>query len=114
VTPQRRIQAIRARCRVRNWEYRQRNLARGAWGRFREALALAEEAYAIDDAIYAELVAAGGRPDERGAGLEPPRRIVWIDRARAAALGRPLVLRLDPELLAVHVLALVPFTEAAR
>jgi hypothetical protein len=110
VTPARRIQAIRARRRIQRWEHRQRNLAHGAWGRFREALAMAAEAYAIDDAIYERLVAAGGRPDDRGGGLEPPRRLVWIPREHVTTFAaRRIALRMDAELLAARVLALVPF-----
>lgn len=107
-----RVKQIRARARVRRWEYRQRNLAHGAWHRFRLALAAADEIYAIDDAQLAELLAEGGTPDGRGEGLEPPRELVWIDRDRAARLprARRLAPRLDQELLAARVLALVPFS----
>lgn len=104
-----RVKAVRAR--VRRWEYRQRNLAHGAWTRFRTALAHALEAYAIDDATAAALVAEGFTADDRGRGLEPPRTIVWITAERAARLAdaRPIALRLDAELLAARCLALVPF-----
>ena len=61
-----RVKAVRARARVRRWEYRQRNLAHGAWDRFRAALAHAREAYAIDDATAAELLAEGCPADDRG------------------------------------------------
>lgn len=106
-----RVKAVRARARVRRWEYRQRNLAHGAWARFRAALAHAREAYAIDDAIAAALIAEGFSTDDRGRGLEPPRTIVWITAERAGRLtgARPIALRLDAELLAVRCLALVPF-----
>lgn len=106
-----RVKAVHARARVRRWEYRQRNLAHGAWGRFRAALTHACEAYAIDDATAAALLAEGFAADDRGQGLEPPRTIVWITAERAAQLvdARPLVIRLDAELLAARCLALVPF-----
>jgi hypothetical protein len=106
-----RVKAVRARARVRRWEYRQRNLAHGAWDRFRAALAHAREAYAVDDATSAALLAEGYAVDDRGRGLEPPRTLVWItaDRARALAGARPLALRLDAELLGARCLALVPF-----
>ena len=71
-----RVKAVRARARIRRWEYRQRNLAHGAWARFRAALAHAREAYAIDDATVAALIAEGFIVDDRGRGLEPPRHIV--------------------------------------
>jgi hypothetical protein len=106
-----RVKAVRARARVRRWEYRQRNLAHGAWARFRAALAHAREAYAIDDATAAALIAEGFNVDDRGGGLEPPRTIVWITAERASRFtgARPIALRLDAELLAARCLALVPF-----
>jgi hypothetical protein len=112
VTRARRIQALRSRWRTVRWAYRQRNLAHGAWARFREALALAAEAYAIDADTVAALAGEGYPLDHRGEGLEPPRRIVWITAPRAAALARPrLMLRLDATLLASPWLALVAFED---
>jgi len=60
------------------------------------------------------LLAEGFVADDRGRGLEPQRTIVWITEARAAQLvnARPLVLRLDAELLGARCLALVPFPES--
>lgn len=106
-----RVKAVRARARIRRWEYRQRNLAHGAWARFRVALAHAREAYAIDDATATALIAEGFLIDDRGRGLEPPRTLVWITTERAGRLtgARPIALRLDAELLAARCLALVPF-----
>jgi hypothetical protein len=112
VTHARRIQALRSRWRTVQWSYRQRNLAHGAWARFREALALAAEAYAIDADIVATLAGEGYPLDHRGEGLEPPRRLVWIPASRAATLARPrLMLRLDADLLASPCLALVAFED---
>ena len=106
-----RVKAVRARARVRRLEYRQRNLAHGAWDRFRAALAHARQAYAIDDATASALLAEGHEADERGRGLEPPRTLVWITAERVESLlgARPIALRLDAELLAARCLALVPF-----
>ena len=106
-----RVKAVRARALVRRWEYRQRNLAHGAWDRFRAALAHASAAYAIDDDTAAALLAEGFAADDRGRGLEPPRKLVWITAERAAGLAgaRPLALHLNAELLAARCLALVPF-----
>src|SRR5262249_39358156 len=73
-----RVKAVRARALIRRWEYRQRNLAHGAWDRFRSALVHARDAYAIDDATAAALLAEGFAADDRGRGLEPPRTLVWI------------------------------------
>src|SRR6478735_1160010 len=111
MTHAQRIREIRARGRIRRWEYRQRNLAHGAWMRFRTALAQAERAFHISPELYATLAADGAKNDDRGAGLEPPRRIVWITPAQAAELqgSRELVLRLDAEMLAAQDLALVAF-----
>jgi hypothetical protein len=106
-----RIKVVHARARIRRWEYRQRNLAHGAWARFRAALAHAREAYAVDDATAAALLAEGYAGDDRGRGLEPPRTIVWITEERAIRLvdARPIAIRLDATLLAARCLALVPF-----
>jgi hypothetical protein len=106
-----RVKAVRARARVRRWEYRQRNLAHGAWDRFRAALARARDAYLIDDTTASALLAEGYEGDDRGRGLEPPRTLVWITADRAARLqdARPIELRLGAELLAARCLALVPF-----
>jgi len=111
MTHAQRIREIRTRGRIRRWEYRQRNLAHGAWLRFRTALAHAERAFRISPELYAELVANGGRIDDRGASLEPPRHIVWITPAQTEALHdiHELTLRLDAEMLAAEHLALVPF-----
>ncbi len=105
------VKVVRARARVRRWEYRQRNLAHGSWSRFREALAHAQEAYGIDDSTAEVLVAEGFLPDDRGRGLEPPRTLVWISAERAALLAnaRRIPLHLGAEFLAVRAFALVPF-----
>jgi hypothetical protein len=105
------VRAVRARALIRRWEYRQRNLAHGAWDRFRAALAHARDAYAIDEATALTLLAEGFASDDRGRGLHPPRTIVWLTAERAAGLvdARPLVLRLDATLLATQFLALVAF-----
>jgi MoxR-like ATPase len=86
-------------------------LDREGWDRFRTALAHAREAYAIDDATAAALLAEGYQADDRGRGLEPPRTLVWITAERAAALVAPrsIELRLDAQLLAARWLAVVPF-----
>jgi len=120
MTHAQRLREIRARGQIRRWEYRQRNLAHGAWLRFRTALAHAERAFRVSPERYAELVANGGRIDDRGAGLEPPRHIVWVTPAQAGELTREheLTLRIDADMLAAEQLVLVPFrspdmTEAA-
>jgi hypothetical protein len=112
MTHAQRIREIRARGRIRRWEYRQRNLAHGAWLRLRMALAHAERAFRISRECYAELVANGGQLDDRGAGLEPPRHIVWISPSQASALDGAceLALHLNADMLASQHLALVGFS----
>ena len=114
MTHAQRIREIRARGRIRRWEYRQRNLAHGAWLRFRSALAQAERAFQISPGLLAALAASGAKVDGRGAGLEPPRHIVWLSRAQVAELqgARELALRLDAEMLAAQDLALLAFNAA--
>ena len=111
MTHAQRIREIRARGRIRRWEYRQRNLAHGAWLRIRMALAHAERAFRLSEELYAELVANGGRIDDRGTGLEPPRYMVWISPAQASALdgATELALHLNADMLAAQHLALVGF-----
>lgn len=92
------------------WELRQRHLAHGAWRRFRMALAMARQAYAIDGATLRDLLAEGFPADDRGRGLVPPKELVWIPPERAARLpASPLAMRLDEEMLAAQRLALVAF-----
>lgn len=111
MTRAQRIKQVHARARIRRWEFRQRRLARGAWDRFRTALAMADTILAIDPETFHVLVGEGGRTDPRGEMLEPARRIVWITSERAARLGaaRRLAPRLDAALLEVSCFALVPF-----
>jgi len=78
--------------------------------KFREALALASEAYAIDGSTVDALGAEGFAIDPRGTGMEPPRQLVWITPERARRLdARRIRLHLDAELLATPALALVAF-----
>jgi hypothetical protein len=114
MTHAQRIREIRARGRIRRWEYRQRNLAHGAWLRLRTALAHAERAFGISRECYAQLVASGCRIDDRGAGLEPARYIVWISPSQASALdgATELALHLNANMLAAQHLALVGFSRS--
>lgn len=105
-----RVKQIRSRATIRRWGFRQRHLGHGAWDRFRTALAMARDAYAIDELTLQTLADEGFPSDRRGEKLEPPREIVWISPERAARLGAPaLVVRLDAEMLASRHLALVGF-----
>jgi hypothetical protein len=106
-----RVAAVISRARVRRWEYRQRNLAHGAWYRFRRALAFAELGFAVSEEDAQALLAGGAPRDRGGSDLEPPRTVLWIRRNQIASLtnARPLMLRLDAEMLAERFIALVPF-----
>ncbi len=107
----RRARAVRARARVRRWQYRQRDLAAGVWFRLRRVLADAREAYEISAAESQRLADEGYRPEPCGRELAPPKTIVFIDEERARRLTerQPLRVGLDPALLAARAIALVPF-----
>jgi len=109
----RQVKQVKARARVRAWEYRQRNHAHGAWLRYRRALAFADRAFAIDESLAGELLARDAVLDEGGQALVPVRTLVWITRDQAAGLrgARPLRLQLGPALLNEPWIALVPFDE---
>lgn len=113
MTPADRVKQIRSRARIRNWEFRQRHLARGAWARFRFALAEARAAYAIDESDLATVLDEGFRTDDRGMGLLPQKQLVWVSAQRAQhfATGRALEMRLDAAMLGAEIIALVPFDE---
>lgn len=108
-----RVKQVRARARIRRWEFRQRNLAHGAWHRFRLALAEARAAYSISEAELEALIEEGFAMDDRGNGLVPGKRLVWISekRARRLASAHVLEMRLDAAMLATTEIALVPFEE---
>jgi len=108
-----RVKEIKARARVRAWEYRQRHHAHGAWLRYRRPLSMADLAYAIDEAQARQLLAQGSVLDQGGQALAPTRSLVWITREQAAGLAaaRPLRLRLDAAMLGEPWVALVPFDE---
>lgn len=112
---ERRLRQFRSRQLVRSWEYRQRDLARGVWFRFRRVMADTREAYAVSMAEARELVREGHAVDPIGQALEPPKVIVFAPAARVARLAsaRPLAVRLSADLLAAECLALVPFGSSA-
>jgi hypothetical protein len=112
----RRLRELRARVLARSFEYRQRHLARGVWFRLRRVLTFASEAYALTREDGERLLVEGHRPESVGLELQPPRIIVYVPRARVAALpsARRLPVRLSADLLAVECLALVPFEEDQR
>lgn len=108
---ERRLRQHRSRLLVRAWDYRQRRLARGVWFRLRRLLADAGEAYALPREEAQALAAEGQRVEPVGQELDPPKLVLFADRARIAriAAARPLPLRLSAELLAAEALVLVRF-----
>jgi hypothetical protein len=108
---ERRLREMRSRVLVRDFEYRQRRHARGAWFRLRRALALAKEAYVLPREGAERLLDEGYPADPVGRELEPPRTIVLVPPERAARLAgaRPVAVRLTADLLGAEGLALVPF-----
>ena len=96
---------------MRAWEYRQRNLARGVWGRLRALLADSARVCVISDADADALEASGERPAAAAGELAPQRRWYVIPAARLESLAsrREITVRLSAELLAAPNLALVPF-----
>ncbi len=107
----RRVKGIRARVRIRSWEYRQRNLSRGVWFQFRRVLAEAASAHCISEEEARRLIDEGCEVASVGSQLEPPKTLVFVPKERLARIaGRSAVpLRLGPELLSARFLALVRF-----
>lgn len=108
---QARARAVRARAVVRAWEFRQRTLAAGVWGRLVRLFALAQAVYEIPCGTAQELIAAGAVPAAVGYELDPPRTILILDGATASSLpgARELPLRPAPFLLGSPCLAVVLF-----
>jgi hypothetical protein len=84
---QRRAARVRANARVRDWEYRQRHHAKGAWLRLRRTLTDASRALAISEAQAAKLVDRGATPLAVGHELHPVRTLLWVTAAGFVELG---------------------------
>lgn len=110
-TPSERVERFNERARVRAWEFRQRRHAKGAWPRLRLALAHAREAYSVDEASMAALLAEGFARLGVGDEFEPRKDIVVVPSERASRIAgaRPLVVRLSAELLRAPRVVLVAF-----
>lgn len=108
---ERRAREVRSRAVVRAWEYRQRNLSRGVWYRFRRLLVDARECWEISASEAERLVVEGYEPDPVGSELQPPKQVfvVGVERCSAIEDRRQLDVRLSSELLAATHLVLVPF-----
>jgi hypothetical protein len=108
---QKRARAVRARVTVRAWEYRQRNHSKGVWFRLRRVLTYAAVAYAIPDKEADRLLSEGFIPEPVGAELEPAKRIFSLPSERIESIieKREIAIRLGPELMAAHTIALKKF-----
>ena len=111
---QQRLRERRSRLLVRDWDFRQRNLARGVWFRLRRVLADAEEAFAISREEAERLSGEGCVPEPVGLELQPPRLILFTSAERVSRIegARAIPLCLSAELLAAEGLALVRFESA--
>jgi hypothetical protein len=109
-----RAQEFQRRQLVRQWEYRQRDLARGVWFRLRRVLAGARAAYAISGEDAAALEAEGVQPASAGREVAPPLMLYFVPEDRLLRLrsARALAVRLSAELLSTKAVALVPFVAA--
>jgi hypothetical protein len=107
----RRARAICSRCRIRAWEFRQLDHAKGAWFALRRLLAGSREAWSLSEDAAAALIAEGYAPDPAGRRFEPPRTLLVLPPMRLAAVAdkRPLAVRLDAAFLSSPFVALVPF-----
>ncbi|MDY0060241.1 MAG: hypothetical protein RBU45_10555 [Myxococcota bacterium] len=112
---ERRARRIRGLTAVRRWEYRQRDLAQGAWYRLRRLLTFAAEVWALEPAEADRLLAEGFVADPVGQAFEPPRVLLVIPRERLLRVAgkRPVVICLDCGLLAERWLALVPWSSVS-
>lgn len=105
-----RARRVRTRTAIRNWEYRQRNHAKGVWFRLRRLLAEADSVWSIPEEEARRLVEEGFEPAAVGGELEPPKTLLFVPMERLLAIAdrSSVPLRLGPELLAERFLALVP------
>ena len=107
-----RAAAVRTRAAIRSWKYRQRNLAAGVWYQVRRSLANAREAWEIPLEAAEQLIADGGKPEEWGVKLEPPKVVLFLDREQIdrIAARRRIPVRLGPDFLLAPAVALVSFS----
>jgi len=106
-----RLRKLKGRLATRTWEYRQRNCAKGVWPKLCRVLADAAQAYEISEAELTELLAEGHAVEAAGEALHPPKTIIFVSPARAAALQSrsEIPLHLTAPLLRAERLALVRF-----
>lgn len=107
----RRLQQLKSRAAIRNWEMRQIGHARGVWFRLELLLAGTRRAFAITDADVALLRESSFEPHVIGAELEPPKLLFVIPAERLPGWieGEEILLQDARRILAARALVLVPF-----
>ncbi len=105
------IREVRARAKIRTWQYRQRHHAHGVWYRWRRLLTDARAAYVISENDARRLIDAGLVPEPVGLELNPPKTVLFASEALILGLeqARPLPVTLGAELLTARYIALVRF-----
>jgi hypothetical protein len=108
-----RLRRFRSRQLIRQWQYRQRDLAHGVWFRLRRVLADARAAYAISAEDAATLEAEGARAEPAGREVAPPLALYVVppDRIPRLRSARPIAVRLSAELFSADAVAMVPFSD---
>jgi hypothetical protein len=108
---QARDRAVRARSQIRQWNYRQRNLAAGVWFRLRRILCDARAAYAIADEDAARLQSEGYRAEPCGKEVSPEKTLVFVDEKRLEKIASRRQIRVGrgPDFLSNRAIALVRF-----
>ena len=111
-----RARAVRTRAAIRQWKYRQRNLASGVWLRLRRALAFAKEAYVISGDDIRHLLAEGYKPEPCGRQLEPEKTILFVDAPRLLRIEsrRRIPVNLGADFLLAEAVALLPFDPGGK
>ena len=106
-----RLRAYRSRIALRDYAYRQRNLAHGLWFRVRLTLAQAERAFVLSAEDAAALVARGAAPEPVGDEMAPAKVIVYaeLEELRSLPSAREVAVRLSAEVLSARGLGLVRF-----
>jgi hypothetical protein len=106
-----RAREVRARAAVRNWEYRQRERAKGVWVRLARLLANSESAWEIPCKAAAALEQQGYPRAPVGRELSPELTILVVPAECIVRIAgvRNLEVRVSAELLAAPCIALVPF-----
>ena len=104
-----RARRIRERALIRDWEYRQRNHAKGVWYGFRRALVDAAQAWIIEERDADRLESEGRVPLAIGRELAPPIRLFFLTEEELSAFSprRQVPVRLCVELLQARNVILI-------